>query len=265
MREITSKDNAAIKLALRVKQKKHRQQERLYLVEGHKMLQEILACPEALARVYLTRETAAAYYPGLKDMSGVECLLVDERLMAILSDTETPQGVVALAHKPQHNVNLFTQRPGLLLLLDQIQDPGNMGTIIRTAWGFSVDAVLLTPDCVDPFAPKAVRASMGGIFHVPIIDSVDMEVLHEFKNSSFQILGSLPAADKTLFEQDFTGGRIIVVGNESRGISAKILKLCDHCFKIPLNPRVDSLNAAMACAIITVEALRQRSAGLLPH
>jgi len=263
MKEITSKDNGAIKQALRIKQKKYRQQEGLYLVEGHKMFQEVLACPEALERVFLTRDSAQTYYPALRSLAEVECLLVDERLMDLLSDTETPQGVVALARIPQSDVHLLMHKEGLLLLLDQIQDPGNMGTIIRTAWGFSVEGVLLTADCVDPFGPKAVRASMGGIFHVPVIKGVGPELLADFHAKGYKILGSVPGAKDSLFNQDFTKGTIIVIGNESRGIGQGVLDICDNCFKIPLNPQVDSLNAAMACAIITVEALRQRTSGIL--
>lgn len=263
MKEITSRENAAIKQALRLKQKKYRQKERLFLVEGHKMLRELLGCQQALERVFLTREIADAYYPALKDLKDVECLLVDDRLISLLSDTQTPQGVVALARIPEQDAQTLLKGNGLLLLLDQIQDPGNMGTMIRTAWGFSVDGILLTAGCADPYGTKAVRASMGGIFHVTVTEDVSPALLADFKTGGFQILGSLPAAEETLFDQDFTGGKIIVIGNESRGISPDILKLCDHRFKIPMNPRVDSLNAAMACAIITVEALRQRSSGML--
>lgn len=263
MKEITSRENAAIKQALRLKQKKYRQKERLYLVEGDKMFRELLCCPQVLDRVFLTRETAETYYPMLKDLTGVECLLVDDRLMDQLSDTQTPQGVVALARINSEGMQSQLKHNGILLLLDQIQDPGNMGTMIRTAWGFSVDGVLLTANCVDPYGPKAVRASMGGIFHVPVTEDVSSDLLNDFKAAGYQILGSMPASEENLFDQDFTGGRIIVIGNESRGISPDLLSLCDHRFKIPMNPRVDSLNAAMACAIITVEALRQRSSGML--
>lgn len=263
MKEITSKDNAAIKQAIKLKQKKYRQQEGLFLVEGHKMLRELLLCPEFLIRVFLTRETAESYNPALSNLSGVECLLIDERLMGILCDTETPQGIAALARIPQPDVQSLSRPEGLLLLLDQIQDPGNMGTIIRTAWGFAVDGILLTGDCVDPFGPKAVRSSMGGIFHVPVLAGVGLDLLADFRAQGYRMLGSVPGAADSLFDQDFTGSTIIVIGNESRGISAEVRGLCDNCFKIPINPQADSLNAAMACAIITVEALRQRSCGLL--
>jgi len=263
MKEITSKDNAAIKQAIKLKQKKYRQQEGLFLVEGHKMLRELLLCPEFLVRVFLTRETAESYYPALSNLPGVECLLVDERLLAILCDTETPQGIAALARIPQRDMQGFIRQKSLWLLLDQIQDPGNMGTMIRTAWGFAVDGILLTADCVDPFGPKAVRASMGGIFHVPVLEGVGLDLLGDFQAQGYRMLGSMPGAAVSLFDQDFTGSTIIVIGNESRGISADVLRLCDNCFKIPINPQADSLNAAMACAIITVEALRQRSCALL--
>lgn len=260
MKEITSKDNAAIKQAIRMKQKKYRQKEGLYLIEGRKMLREALAGKPALEQVFLTREALESDQVLANAVSEADCYIVDERLMSIICDTQAPQGVAALARIPEYKVSSLLAKPdGILLLLDQIQDPGNMGTILRTAWGFSIQGVLLTPDCVDPFSPKAVRASMGGIFNVPLIERADQDLLIEFKEGGYQILGSMPTAAETLFDQDLTGGRMIVIGNESRGISQGVLDQCDHCFKIPLNPRADSLNAAMACAIIAVEALRQRS------
>ncbi|MGE5389428.1 MAG: TrmH family RNA methyltransferase [Deltaproteobacteria bacterium] len=264
MKEITSRENEIIKQAVRIKQKKYRQKEGLYLIEGHKMLREVMAGPQTLVRVFMTHDSLEVHESKLRELSGVECYLVDERLMSLICDTQTPQGIAALVRIPHYDLrSLLNNKEGLLLLLDRIQDPGNMGTILRTAWGFPVDGVLLTADCVDPFGPKAVRASMGGIFHVPVMESITLEILKDFKEAGYQIMGSEPAADKTLFDQDLTGGRIIVIGNESRGIGNDVLNLCDHYFRIPLNPRVDSLNAAMACAIIAVEALRQRSSGQL--
>lgn len=249
----------AIKQAIRLKQKKYRQKEGRYLIEGHKMLREALIGPSVLEQVFLTRASLESDQLLAEAIYGADCYLVDERLLGLICDTQTPQGVAALVRIPEYDISSLLKPNAMLLLLDQIQDPGNMGTIMRTAWGFSVEGVLLTPNCVDPFCPKAVRATMGAIFHVPVKEDVSLETLQEFKENGFQIVGSTPAADETLFDQDLTGARIIVVGNESRGIGPDILQLCDHQFKIPLNPRVDSLNAAMACAIIAVEALRQRS------
>lgn len=262
MKEITSKDNPAIKQVLRLKQKKYRWKEKCYIVEGHKMLDEILTCPQGLVKVFLTQEYAIAYGEVLRKHRDIECLLVNDRLMALISETEQPQGVLALVKMPQSNYFNIIQKERLLLLLDHIQDPGNMGTIIRTSWAFAVDGILLSPDCADPFSPKAVRASMGGILHVPVFCDTNTDILNDFLGHGYQIIASLPEARDNIFTQDFTGRKIIVIGNESRGVSTDIKKLCTSSFKIPLNPDVDSLNAAIACAIITMEALRQRDSCL---
>ena len=145
-----------------------------------------------------------------------------------------------------------------MIYLDDLADPGNMSTILHTAWAFGVSAVMLGPGCVDPFNPKVVRSSMGAVFAVPIVLDVSPETLAQSKKSGYRLLASSLNTDLNISEVDFSGAVIIIIGSEARGISSKVLKFCDSSFKIPIFTAVDSLNAAVACGIIIWEAGKQR-------
>ncbi len=263
MKSITSKDNPAIKQALRLRQKKYRLREGSFWLEGRKMVQEGLACPDLLTRIFLDESVAGDYRSTAEEHPGIEWMVLESRLMDLLCETDHPQGIAAIAHIPNHSPELVPDEAELLLLLDQVSDPGNLGTIIRSAWAFAVDAILLTPDCADPFSPKVVRASMGGVLHVPLYPETGYQALVSLQSRGFELLGTSPAAAVSLFDMDFTGRKIIVIGNEAHGMSAEMASLCHDFFKIPVNQGVDSLNAAVACSIITLEACRQRRCGFL--
>ncbi|MGI5911894.1 MAG: TrmH family RNA methyltransferase [Syntrophomonadaceae bacterium] len=145
-----------------------------------------------------------------------------------------------------------------MFLLDRVSDPGNMGTIIRTAWALDIEGILLTEDCTDPFSPKVVRASMGGILNVPVYTAVSWESIKQLRAKGYQIVGTAIDAPVNFFDFNYSGANIIVIGSESKGVSNDILVNCDSLIKIPINPVVDSLNAAIACAIIMMEIRKQR-------
>ena len=154
-------------------------------------------------------------------------------------------------------------RNACLFLLDQISDPGNLGTIIRTAWALDIDGILLSKGCTDPFSPKAVRASMGGILNIPVYTSVGLKELDSLKSAGYKITGTALNVRTSVFDCDYRQAQVIVIGSESRGVRPEIQRCCDKLIKIPINPAVDSLNAAVACAIIMAEVRKQRYITLL--
>ncbi|MGI6412298.1 MAG: TrmH family RNA methyltransferase [Syntrophomonadaceae bacterium] len=260
MRYITSRDNQYIRQACKLKMAKYRNKEQVFLVEGYRLFQELLKRKDLIIRVFIN-DNSEEKYRDLIVEQGIEGYLVSNNVFRHLSDTLHPQGVIAVAKKPEWNPNALFNRPGFFILLDRISDPGNMGTIIRTSWAFGVDGVLITDECVDPFNPKVVRAAMGGIFHLPVIN-ISVEDLEILKNRWQLMCATIDGTD-CLYSSDFTGNCLVVIGSEAKGVSEQIRKYCQKTFKIPMNPEVDSLNAAVAGALVISEAYRQRKPGFL--
>ena len=160
MRYLTSRDNPLIKETIKLKQKKYRQQTGTFLIEGERMLREALKSPQLLVRVFVDDSFEAP--DELRDLN-IEFYQVTANIMKAIADTEHPQGVAAVVSIPPYQTVYLSDQTAMLLLLDRISDPGNLGTIIRTAWALDIDGILLTAGCADPFSPKVVRASMGDL------------------------------------------------------------------------------------------------------
>ncbi|KUG04926.1 rrna methylase [hydrocarbon metagenome] len=258
MKEIKSRDNQKIRDAARLKEQKYRHRDQMFLIEGRTLFSEAVKGQQELLRVFVERETAEQYLDEFRKTRDIEWVKVDHTIMKHICDTQTPQGIVAVARIPEWDLHNIVQEAGFLLFLDHIGDPGNMGTIFRTAWAFGVQGVLLSRGCVDPFNPKVVRSSMGAVFNVPVFIDVSAEGLVRIKEEGYRILASSLDTDLYIDRVDFTGPVVIIIGSEARGVSPKILNVCDHSFKIPLITPVDSLNAGVACGIIIYEAGKQR-------
>lgn len=256
MQRLTSRDNPLVKETIKLKQKKYRQQTGTFLIEGERMLREALKTPELLVRVFLEDD-----FPAPREINAlnIECFRVTAEIIKAMADTEHPQGVVAIARMPQHQPEYLFDQSAMVLLLDRIADPGNLGTIIRTAWALDLDGILITVGCADPFSPKVVRATMGGIFHVPIL-TVDAELVDRLLSNGYQILAATPNTKTSIYETDWKGAVICVIGSEAHGVDSQWLQRSAQQVVIPINSKVDSLNAAVSCAIIMAEARRQRDA-----
>ena len=261
MKEIKSRDNHKIREAARLKDGKYRQREQLFLIEGRTLFAEAVQRGQEFLRIFVDKDRAEQYLDEYRKSRTVEWIKVDPALIKYICDTQTPQGIVAVARIPQWDLKPLMQESGLLIYLDGLADPGNMGTILRTAWAFGVSGVMLGPGCVDPFNPKVVRSSMGAVFAVPIVLDVSPETLAQSKKSGYRLLADSLNTDLNISEVDFSGA-IIIIGSEARGISSKVLKFCDSSFKIPIFTAVDSLNAAVACGIIIWEAETKRKLNL---
>ena len=144
-------------------------------------------------------------------------------------------------------------------MLDQISDPGNMGSIIRSCWALGVKGLLLASGCADPFSPKVVRSSMGGILNLPLIDNITDQELDLLVGQGYEFICTGMQNARDYYSVDLTGSKVLVMGSEARGVSQEIISRSGCMIKIPMKSKVDSLNVAAACAIIVGEAWGQRN------
>lgn len=256
MKRLISRDNPLIKEAVKLKQKKYRQQTGLFLMEGERMIREALNTPDRLVRLFVDQQ----YVLDPRSIPAkIDCFQVDAAIIKAMTDTEHPQGVVAVMRMYAPQPQRFMKRAAHLVLLDRVSDPGNLGTIIRTAWAFDAGAVLLTAHCADPYSPKAVRSSMGGILHMSVMQ-IDAAYVDGLIQAGYRLIAATPDAKETIYEADLSGAAVFVIGSEAHGLGEEWLGRAGQKVSIPINPRVDSLNAAVSCAIIMSEACRQRQA-----
>jgi TrmH family RNA methyltransferase len=190
----------------------------------------------------------------LKRLRNVPVMQLDDKLFAELSELKTPTGLLALIDIPQHKA----MQSSFALLLEDIQDPGNLGSMLRTAAAAGCDAVFLSIDCADAWSPKVMRAAMGGHFVLRIYERQDLpEVAKAFQGV---LLAAILQAAHSLYDIDLRGNVAFMIGNEGAGLSAGLLKLATRNMSIPMPGKVESLNAAAATAICLFEAARQRQA-----
>lgn len=174
-----------------------------------------------------------------------------------VADAQTPQPVLATVHFAPGELAQLSA-PGLVIVLDNVRDPGNAGTIIRSADAAGAVAVVLTGDCVDPFNPKTLRASAGSVFHLPLVVTSLEGALAHFKTHGVRTFATVVRGATPYREADLSGACVVVIGNESRGLDAQAVARCDESLSIPMAGRSESLNAAVAASLIAFEALHQR-------
>jgi TrmH family RNA methyltransferase len=190
---------------------------------------------------------------------GAEVIRVSDKAFRTISSTETSQGVLALVEPPAQNIDDVFRDPLLVVVLDGIQDPGNAGAILRVAEAFGASGVVLLKGCVNPYNPKAVRASAGSLFRLPVISGVSAEtILETVRNRRMALFAAMPRADKLVAEAEFTRPVAIVLGSEGRGVSPALSEAAEGV-RIPTRS-VESLNAAVAAGVLLYEASRQRAA-----
>lgn len=233
---ITSVQNETIKKIMKLKQKKYRDEENLFLVEGFHLVEEAKKAG-CIQRVIATSE-------NLLDQDG---LLVSQKAMEKLAFTKTPQPIMAICRKPSHT----SFQPSLerYLLLDGIQDPGNLGTIIRTALAFGYDQMILSPECVDLYNDKVIRATQGALFQMKICQMDLLEAISLLQENHVPIYATSLHHALSIEQYPIQKQMAFVLGNEGQGVSNEVLKQCDHALYIPIQS-IDSLNVAIAGAIV---------------
>lgn len=262
LRPVTSRQNALVKDLRRAFTHGEPTAEGAMAIEGLRVIEEAIRSGLRFQAIFFSesgRAHAARLLPQIS--SHVEALLLPDEVFLSAVSTETPQGVAALVKlKPARFEDLLEQiSPDLLLVaIAGIQDPGNLGTIVRSAEAFSARAVLLGEKTVSLFNPKVVRASAGALFKQPLMRVELLETIARLKQHGVRVLASSSHKGKPLHEADFSGPCMIVIGNEGAGVPPEVLAEADELITIPHSPRVESLNAGIAASIILYEAARQK-------
>lgn len=265
MQIITSLQNQWVKQAAGLKQKKHRDAEGLFLLEGVRLIEEAVRnhWPLRYCLVNEAAQTQTRVQMLLGELSAIDCncYCVPATVYEKVADTQESQGIVAVAaQQTQPLPAAWAGKPApLFVILDAVQDPGNVGTLIRTAAAAGCQGVFLTKGCADVFAPKTVRATMGGLFAIPVWQGLNTEeLLALLKNWQVQLLATALEDAKVYVEADLTGAAAIVFGNEGNGVSPALLAAAAERLYIPLIGTVESLNVAASAAVLLYEAWRQR-------
>ncbi len=258
--ELTAVHNPLVQAAAALKQKKYRLQRREFLAEGLRTAEEavrsgtvrqLFYTPTQDQRTLALLEKAAA--------AAVELICVSENVMHKLADTDTPQGVIALCAMPACTLAELLGSGRLLLVLDRVGDPGNVGTIVRTADAAGIAGLLLLRGSADVYAPKTVRASMGSLFHLPVLQGMEAAELPAALQQYGYTLLALDARGATsIYQADFSGRLALLLGNEATGVSSALAAAAAAKVYIPMRGRAESLNVAMAAAIVVFEALRRQ-------
>lgn len=248
MDRIESTANPFIKELKKLKNKSDRYERGLFLVEGENCVQELISFKAELVDCLLFTDKYENEFKGFKSY------LVSERIMESLCDTKTPQGIVAVC-RMEKGLNISGN---LSIYLDNVKDPGNVGTIIRTADAAGVKSVILSKECADLYNSKTVRSTMGSIFHIDVFyEDAYLSKLKELKNMGYTVLTGSLQAQKSLYEYDFSKKTVICIGNEAHGISDELYSIGTENIKIPMPGNAESLNAGVAGSIIIYEAVRQ--------
>jgi RNA methyltransferase, TrmH family len=255
---IQSKDNMLIKETKKLKEKKFRVDRNQFLIEGFRFVEEALKSTFQVPHIFLSEEALERWQNfqlGEKLQNDSKLYIVKEAILKLLSSTETPQGVIAVVNQNSSQLDI---KEGFYVLVDKLQDPGNMGTIIRSAHAAGATGVITTKGTVDIYNEKTLRATMGSIFNIPIIEDKDLSIVEDLKSKGFKLIVSSLEDSKNFYDVDLTENAIIAVGNEGSGISDEVYKLGDIKVKIPMPGNAESLNAGAAASIMMYEAVRQK-------
>jgi len=260
---IIARDNNSVKLLRSLAEAKHRKKEKAFLIEGVKMVEEALRDNLGVRMVVASPALTQHHGMGvlkLAESRGVELLWISEKLMDAVSESKTPQPVMAVVSMKGHFENeLFAHSPGLIVIVHQLQDPGNLGTIIRTAEAVGASGLALTPNTVDPYSAKAIRASMGSVLRLPVVRISDITTLIKTcRQKGFQTAATVLTGDTMHFDVDLTKPTALLLGQEGAGLPQEIMAEADLRVRIPMAETIDSLNVATSAAVVLYEAMRQR-------
>lgn len=260
---ITSLTNAKVKAIIKLqKNSRERTKQDVFLVEGVRMVREIPVedCVELYMSEHFLEHSSEAKILEEKFGQSANVIYVSDAVMKVMSDTETPQGILAVVKQRHLKLAdvIASQKNPMLIVLENIQDPGNLGTIMRTAEGAGVTGVIMSKDTVDIYNPKTVRSTMGAIFRVPFIIENDMIALTKKLNEHGIMTcgGHLDGSD--FYGMDYSKSVAFYIGNEGNGLTDALSDALSVKIKIPMKGAVESLNAATAATVMMYEAMRQR-------
>jgi TrmH family RNA methyltransferase len=263
MQEIISKNNRLIKDIKSLQTKKGRQEKRQFIVEGYKSVYEAVCSDFIIDKVIISEENPETkkIINLLKEKKGFDSnkslLKVSKDAFEKISDTVSPQGILSIVR--QKEKKLTPQKNKLYIILEDMQDPGNLGTIIRTADAGGIGGIILTENCVDLYNPKVIRSTMGSVFHIDVYTGCDLSTtVKKLQENSFRIYAATGNSDYDIWSEKLYGSIAVIIGNESKGISDTTGCLADKGIKIPMPGEAESLNASVAAGIIIYEYIRCR-------
>ncbi len=257
---ISSESNGQIKELIKLqKQTRYRKKQQTFVVEGIKMVQEA-AHHGKLQKIYISEGKYQEISQAVSVLLNTyEYEIVSDQVLKQISETVTPQGILGTATLPTYDLeDILQQEKHRFILLDDLRDPGNLGTIMRTAEGAGMSGVILSKESVDLFNPKVVRATMGAIFRVPYCYVENLaEVAKQIREIGYEVYGTAMKGSVIYDEPDYTAGAAIVIGNEANGISDAVFQSVTKRIRIPMEGQLESLNAAVSAAIVMYEMNRQ--------
>ena len=268
MQVISSKDNEFIKHIKKLKDKKYRDLNNEYIIEGIKIIEEAINEKANIKQVVICddcEKTSNIPKDLMYEIAKQECVYVTSKLFESLTDVTNPQGILAVVEENIVKSQIvgnedqeIDYNQDIIVALDDIQDPGNLGTILRTVDSIGINQILVSKGTADSYNPKVVRSTMGAIFRVKIIECEDLEkTLKEIKKHKFEIVVTSLQTKNSIYDIDYKK-KVIVIGNEANGVEEKIQKIADKKVKIPMLGKTESLNASVATGIILYEYVRQK-------
>lgn len=260
MKVISSKDNEIIKKIKSLKEKKYRDIENCYIIEGIKLVKEaivenakikqIVVCEDCINDGEIDTDT-------LYEIAKFDVVYVTEKVFKTITDVKTPQGIIAVIEKNNINSKIDYSQD-IIIALDGVQDPGNLGTILRTVDSANLKQIILSKDSADSYNPKVVRSTMGAIFRVNIIEEDSLkDMLQEAKKNNFKVMVTSLDTKNSIYDVDYSK-KVIVIGNEANGVSKEVQVIADEKVKIPMLGKTESLNASVAAGIIIYEYVRKK-------
>lgn len=255
---ITSTANAKVKELVSLQKKsKARNAQGVFLVEGIRMYQEVPK--ERLEKVYVSEKFLEKHREALRDAADKMEILSDHVFQHV-SDTKTPQGILCVVRQRKYDIRAVMEAENAhLLVLDNLQDPGNLGTIVRTAEGAGVTGIIISRESVDIYNPKVIRSTMGSIYRVPFVYAEDLkEVLAELAQRQIHTYAAHLDGKNSYEDEDYTKKTAFLIGNEGNGLRREIADMAETWIRIPMCGQVESLNVAIATSVLMFEAARQR-------
>ena len=260
MQVITSKDNDIVKKIRKLKDKKYRDELVVYVIEGIKVIEEAINENLEIEKIVICEDCTEASIIPQKLMYAIakyNCIYVSKKVFEVLTDVVAPQGILAIVRRPEKNEKI-DYNAELILALDGIQDPGNLGTILRTADSVNLNQIIVTKNTADCYNPKVVRSTMGAILRIKIIETESLvNTLKEAKKNKFKIVATSLDTQNNIYDIDYNK-KVIVIGNEANGVTKEVQSMADNKVKIPMLGKTESLNASVATGIMLYEYVRQK-------
>ena len=251
MKIISSKDNEIVKHIKKLKDKKYRDENNEYIVEGVKLVEEAVKENAPIKKIIICEDTTRTYeIPTniMLEIARYECIYVTDKIFSSITQVTNPQGIMAIIEKNIEKETIdFSQ--DIIVMLDDVQDPGNLGTILRTVDSIGLNQIIVSKGTADAFNPKVVRSTMGAIFRLKIIESENLaQTIREIRKHHYKLVVTSLQTENSIYDIDFNK-KIIVIGNEANGVSKEIQEMADEKVKIPMLGKTESLNASVAAGI----------------